>query len=163
MALNWPKLAWCKVRWNVYTMYAVQLICTNFLLFFICIMLYLTNLFYRYTKNRAHKCRNTRTNSFFTLIKSMYKDTTDENKLQKKQPRNPRKASNVISSNCEHSATSQPVSHSGLIYQPLFEVWKYSTNKKIAFIAKLWYIKIICLSPFQISKCAWKPFLHALP
>ena len=32
-ALNWPKLAWCKDIWNVYTMYAVKLICTIFLLF----------------------------------------------------------------------------------------------------------------------------------
>ena len=31
-ALNWPKLAWYKDKWNVYTMYAVQLICTNFVL-----------------------------------------------------------------------------------------------------------------------------------
>ena len=56
-------------------MYAVQLICTNVLLFFIWIMfihrnvllLYLKNLFYRYNKNRAHKCRNTRPNSFFRI------------------------------------------------------------------------------------------------
>ena len=57
-ALNWPKLAWCKDRWNVYTMCAVQLICTNFLLF-LCFYLYdvhmrkctfdiFDNLFYRY-------------------------------------------------------------------------------------------------------------------
>ena len=29
-AINWPKLAWCKDRWNFYTTYAVQLICTIF-------------------------------------------------------------------------------------------------------------------------------------
>ena len=42
---------------------------------FICIMfiyrnvllLFLTNLFYRYTKNKAHKCRNTRSNIFFNF------------------------------------------------------------------------------------------------
>ena len=38
LALNWPKLAWCKVRWNVYSIYAVQLICMNVLLFFNWIM-----------------------------------------------------------------------------------------------------------------------------
>ena len=36
-ALNWPYLAWCKDRRNVYTMHAVQLICTNFVCF-ICTM-----------------------------------------------------------------------------------------------------------------------------
>ena len=30
--LNWAKLAWCKDRRNMYTMYAVQLICANLLL-----------------------------------------------------------------------------------------------------------------------------------
>ena len=34
LALNWPKLAWCKVRWNVFTMYAVQLICNNVFFYF---------------------------------------------------------------------------------------------------------------------------------
>ena len=29
LALNWPKLAWCKDKWNVYTMYVVQLICIH--------------------------------------------------------------------------------------------------------------------------------------
>ena len=31
--LKLAKIAWCKYRWNVYAMYAVQLICTIFLLF----------------------------------------------------------------------------------------------------------------------------------
>ena len=52
--LNWPKLAWCKDKWNVYTMYAVQLICTNFFLVIICLifiwrnvlLIYLINLLY---------------------------------------------------------------------------------------------------------------------
>ena len=33
--LNWPKLAWCQDRWNVYTMHAVQLICTIFVCFYL--------------------------------------------------------------------------------------------------------------------------------
>ena len=76
-ALNWPKLTWCKDRWNVYIIYAVQLICTNIFIFFICkmfiginvLLIYLTNLFYRYNKKRAYKSRNTRTNSFFNSIR----------------------------------------------------------------------------------------------
>ena len=75
LALNWPKLAWYKAMWNVYTLHNVC--CTAHLYWFFVVfylhnvhikevlLLYLTNLFYRYTKNRAHKCRNTRTNSLW--------------------------------------------------------------------------------------------------
>ena len=59
--LNWPKLARFKDKWNVYTMYAVfsiVFICMLFILRNV-LLLYLTIIFFRYTKNRAHKCKNT--------------------------------------------------------------------------------------------------------
>ena len=68
--------------------YAVQIICTFFVVF-ICTMftyrnvllIYLTNLFYRYNKKRAYKCKNTRTNGFFG-IKSFKLGWTDRQKVR---------------------------------------------------------------------------------
>ena len=53
-ALNRPKLAWCRDRWNANTMYAVQLICIIFCCFFLhnvhikeCTFLYFTTYYSR--------------------------------------------------------------------------------------------------------------------
>ena len=79
-ALNWPKSAWCKDRWNVYTMYALQLICTDVLLF-LSVWCSYTGMYFWYIwqtystgiKKRANVGKNknrtrTRTNSFFDIV-----------------------------------------------------------------------------------------------
>ena len=60
----------CRTQWTLYSSSVLIFYCFYLYIMYKernVLLIYLTNLFYRYNNKRAYKCRNTRTNGFFII------------------------------------------------------------------------------------------------